>query len=758
MSTYSVIGKSFPRLDAAQKARGEAVYISDIKLEGMLYGKIFRSPFPHARILSIDASSAKKLPGVKAVITAADTPRKPFCINLAWANKLPLQDDKVRYIGDEVAAVAAISEEVAQEALELIRVEYSELPAVFEIDEAIAPGAPLIHTEVRNMAASFSREFGDVGKGFREAHLIVEDEFETQPAAHLCMEPRACVAAYDGYRLAVWATTQTPHPLRYELAQALDIPISRIKVIDKFVGGGFGSRMGVDAIEIVSSLMAMKTGRPVRIVNSREEEFETSRCRYPMRIRLKTGCRKDGRIIAREGIFYTDNGAYNGHGIAITGNACAKLCQLYAPPNVRFEGYVVYTNKLWGGAFRGYGGPQTHFAMESQMDIIAEKLNMDPMELRLINANVAGQTAASGHKIVSCGMSECIKKAADEAGYQRRGDLPANRGIGMSAMIHGGGGVKYYYGQNSNYSDAFIKLNCGGKVDLLIGSTDHGQGAYTILAQIAAEELGARVEDVNVVAGDTDATPPCLGLWGSRQTFAAGNAVRNAAVEAKRALLEAVADRLEASPAELDIKDGSVFVKEHPENNITFDDAVKYSYEVKGRPLAGRGYYDDPISEPVDPSTGYGNPCPTYTFACHVAEVEVNPRTGEVKVLKLVAAHDVGRAINPVSVEGQIEGGVAQGIGYGLMEEIVWDYGRVVNGSVIDYKVPSAPDMPVIVPIIVETDDPYGPFGAKGVGEPGLVPTAPAIANAIYAAVGVRIKSLPITPEKVLAALKSKGR
>jgi len=600
-------------------------------------------------------------------------------------------------------------------------------------------------------------EFGDVEKGFREAHLVSEDEFETQPVAHFCMEPRGCVAAYDGSKLTVWSTTQTPHPLRHELAQALNMSVSNIKVIDKFVGGGFGSRMGIDAIDIISSILAIKTGRSVRIINTRSEEFETSRCRYPMKIKLKSGCSKDGKLIAREAIVYTDNGAYNGHGIAITGNASAKICQLYAVPNVRYKGYVVYTNKLWGGAFRGYGGPQAHFAMESQLDIMAEQLGIDPLEMRLINANIPGQTTAAGHRIVSCGLSECLEKATDEVRYRKKDGLPANRGIGLSSMVHGGGGVKYFYGQNTNYSDSFIKLNWGGKVDLVIGSTDHGQGAYTTLAQIAAEELGISVDDINVVAGDTDATPPCLGLWGSRQTFIAGNAVRKAAYEAKKALLEAVAERLEASPEDLEIREGAVFVSKHPENRMLFDDAVKYSYEVKGRPLAGRGYYDDPISEPPDPTTGYGNPCPTYTFACHAVEVEVDPGTGQVKVLKLAAAHDVGRAINPLAVEGQIEGGAAQGLGYGLMEEIIWDYGRVANGSANDYKIPSALDMPNIVPIIVESDDPYGPFGAKGVGEPGLVPTAPAIANAIYDAVGVRLKSLPITPEKVLAALKSKG-
>ncbi len=756
MSAYSAIGKSIPGVDSAQKARGEASYISDVRLSGMLHGKILRSPFPHAKILNIDVSAAKKLPGVKAVITAADTPCIHFCINPAWANKMPLQEDKVRFIGDEVAAVAALSEEAAQDALELIRVDYEELPALFDIDEALAPGASLIHKEEGNISFSFAREFGDVDKAFGEAHLVVEDEFETQPAAHFCMEPRGCVASWDGSKLTVWSTTQTPHPMRYELAQTLEVPVNRIKIIDKFVGGGFGSRMGIDSIDIVSSILAMKTGRPVRIVNTREEELETSRCRYPMKIKLKTGCRKDGRLIAREGFVQTDNGAYNGHGIAITGNACAKMVQLYSIPNVRYEGRVVYTNKLWGGAFRGYGGPQAHFAMESQMDMIAEGLGMDPLELRLINANKTGQTSAAGNVFVSCGLGECIEKAAAEVGYQKRDELPANRGVGFSSMIHGGGGVKYFYGQNTNYSDALIKLNNGGKADLLIGSTDHGQGAYTILAQIAAEELGIEAKEINVVSGDTDATPPCLGLWGSRQTFVAGNAVRNAAADAKSALLEAVADRLEASPEELEIKDGSVSVKEHPENRITFEDAVRYSYEIKGRPLAGRGYYDDPNSQPPDPNTGYGNTCPTYTFACHAVEVEVNPETGEVRVLKLAAAHDVGRAINPLMVEGQIEGGAAQGLGFGLMEELVWDYGRVITGSAIDYKIPSSQDVPDIVPIIVESIDPYGPFGAKGVGEPGLVPTAPAIANAVYNAVGVRIKSRPITPEKVLAALKSK--
>jgi len=755
---FSAVGKSFPRLEGFEKVTGATRFLTDLELPGMLYGKVLRSSFPHARIISIDTKRAEELSGVKAVITAADTPKIPFCIIPRVANKLPLEDKKVRYIGDEIAAVAAETEEIASEALGLIEVVYEELPAVFEPEDALKPDAPLLYEEKgTNIAEHFHKEYGNVEKGFQEADHILDDRFETSPVTPCCMEPRSCIASFDGSgRLTLIANTQAPFSLRQELSKVIPLPIKKIRIIKLPIGGAFGSRLGMDSIDPICAFLSRKSGRPVKIVNTREEEFVTSRYRYRMAIHLKTGVKKDGTLVAREAKVITDNGAHNYQGYTITAGLCQKLTFVYKIPNIKFDGYVVYTNNVYGGAFRGYGNPQITFAAESHIDMIAEKLGMDVLDLSLQNIVEPGYETISNCQITSCGLRECLIRAADATGWRQKRRRPGRRGIGMASMQHAGGGIKIFFGNiNCNYSSAAMKMNEDGSVNLMTGSSDIGQGSDTVLAQIAAEELGIRFEDIRVTTADTDLTPMCLGTYGDRVTFVGGRAVQSAARDVKKQLLDLASEILEANIDDLESREGRVFVKGSPEKGISIPELAEFSYFKKGRPILGRGIYDDPISKP-DYGTGYGT-SPAYSFASQVAEVEVDVETGKVKVLRITSAQDLGKALNPMAVRGQIEGAMAQGIGSTLFERLDWVKGRTLNSNFLDYRMLTALDMPAVEPIFIESIDPNGPFGAKGVGEPALVPTAAAIANAIYDAVGVRIKSLPITPDKILAALEEKN-
>jgi len=755
---FSAVGKSFPRLEGFEKVTGATRFLTDLELPGMLYGKVLRSSFPHARIISIDTTRAEELSGVKAVITAADTPKIPFCIIPRVANKLPLEDKKVRYIGDEIAAVAAETEEIASEALGLIEVVYEELPAVFESEDALKPDAPLLYEEKgTNIAEHFHKEYGNVEKGFQEADHILDDRFETSPVTPCCMEPRSCIASFDGSgRLTLIANTQAPFSLRQELSKVIPLPIKKIRIIKLPIGGAFGSRLGMDSIDPICAFLSRKSGRPVKIVNTREEEFVTSRYRYRMAIHLKTGVKKDGTLVAREAKVITDNGAHNYQGYTITAGLCQKLTFVYKIPNIKFDGYVVYTNNVYGGAFRGYGNPQITFAAESHIDMIAEKLGMDVLDLSLQNIVEPGYETISNCQITSCGLRECLIRAADATGWRQKRRRPGQRGIGMASMQHAGGGIKIFFGNiNCNYSSAAMKMNEDGSVNLMTGSSDIGQGSDTVLAQIAAEELGIRFEDIRVTTADTDLTPMCLGTYGDRVTFVGGRAVQSAARDVKKQLLDLASEILEANIDDLESREGRVFVKGSPEKGISIPELAEFSYFKKGRPILGRGIYDDPISKP-DYGTGYGT-SPAYSFASQVAEVEVDVETGKVKVLRITSAQDLGKALNPMAVRGQIEGAMAQGIGSTLFERLDWVKGRTLNSNFLDYRMLTALDMPAVEPIFIESIDPNGPFGAKGVGEPALVPTAAAIANAIYDAVGVRIKSLPITPDKILAALEEKN-
>lgn len=766
MEELSVVGKRLPRIDAAEKATGKAEFTVDMKLPRMLYGKVLRSPHPHAKILKIDTSKAEKLPGVKAVITEAGVPHRGLLMGIypSSCDEPPMARGKVRYIGEIVAAVAAVDEETAEEAVNLIDVKYEKLPAVFDPEEAMKPGAVAIHDKIgypeshevkNNISNTCNLDAGDIDKAFKESDFIFEDRFSTSALAHCCLEPHSCLADYDPVsgKVTVWLSTQSPHFLRLDIASILDIPMSKVRVIAPHVGGGFGSKLAPMAPSICAPLLSMKTGKPVRVVHTREEEFTATRTRHPFIIYLKTGVKKDGTILAKEARVIVDNGAYTGDAIGAMALSCSCFASLYRVPNVRYRGHIVFTNKAFGGAFRGYGNMQLVSAVESQMDIIAKKLGMDPAELRLKNFTQSGATTASGCVIKSCGIRECVEKATERAGWKEKRGKGAKRGIGMAAFTHCCGYRAYV---PCDPSAALVKFHDDGSVTLYTGESDMGQGAHTALAMIAAEELGVNLEDITVITPDTSVTPLAMGSFASRVTFIGGNAVKAAAADAKRQLLEVASEMLEVAVADLEAKEGKVYVKGYPERSVSIGDVTDESiYSHRGLPIMGRGYYDPP-TEVLDLYSGKGNLSPTYLFGVHVAEVEVDTDTGQVKVLRIVAAHDVGRVVFPDGVEGQVQGAVSQGMGYGLTERIIWENGEIMNPNLHDYRIATALDMPPIETIPVETDDPEGPFGAKGLGEAALIATGPAIANAIDDAVSVRIKDYPITPDKVLRALKEK--
>jgi carbon-monoxide dehydrogenase large subunit len=760
-----MIGASIPRIDAIEKVLGKALYATDIKIQGMLYGKVLRSSLPHAKILNVDISRAQKLLGVKGVVTGKDLMgRYGTCIQ----DQPYYCFDKVRYVGDPVAGVAATDLDIAEEALELIKVDYEELPPVLDPVKGMEPDAPLIHEELgsywcgphyfpvpgTNICNHFKLRKGDLDEGFRQSDFISEDTFKTQMVQHCHLEPHAAIAQVSpSGQITIWTNTQHPYSCRRELARSLGMPMNQIRIIVTYVGGGFGGKVYLK-VEPLSVVLAMKVknSRPVQIVLTREEEFyATSIVRHPAVIQIKTGVKRDGTLMARRVKLVWDTGAYADAGPPISRNAGFSCNGPYKIPNLWVDSYCVYTNKTIAGAFRGFGIPQIMWAIDSQMDILAEGIGMDPVEIRLKNALEEGSISSTGEILHSVGIKECIQKSAEAIDWGKRSG--ENRGKGI--------GVMHKMTMAPSSSSAFVKLSDDGTAEVLTSTVDMGQGSSTIFAQIVAEELGLNVKDIKVASPDTSVTPFDHGTSSSRSTFHMGNAVKQAAVDAKRQLLEVAAEELEANPEDLEVRKGLIFVKGSPEKNIPLSKVSmggSYLAIGKGKPIMGRGTFNVPDATPLDPETGQGaKPTVFWMYAAQAAEVEVDRETGKVKVLKIVSAHDIGKAINTSACEQQIEGAIATGVGTTLMEEIRIEGGKTLNPNFVDYKMPTSLDMPEMVPILVETIHESGPYGAKGLGEPALAPTAPAIANAIYDAVGVRIKELPITPDKVLKALKEKG-
>jgi 4-hydroxybenzoyl-CoA reductase alpha subunit len=758
MENYSVIGKRCPRVDGKDKVTGRAKYLCDLKFPGMLYGKVLRSPYPHARILHIDTSQAEKLLGVRTVATVEDTPKIKYgSYNSEVLDELIFASDKVRYVGDEVAAVAAVDEETALEALSLIRVEYQELPAIFHVEEAIKPGAPKIHEEIVNNIASRTVTIrGDVKQGFKNAFFILEDQFETSLQIHCYLEPVGCIAAWDaGGKLTIWAPLQNPSWARFVFSKALAVPLEKLRVVQTTIGGAFGGKLEQKQY-LVAAALARKSRRPVKIVNSRDEEFQTSMPRVPMVIRLKVGVNKDGIITAKEHRVYADNGAYTKGTKAIVNPGTYRVDGLYRIRNLHNENFLIYTNKLPTSAFRGFGNPQSTFALESMLDQMAEGIGMDPLELRLRNMAEPGDVTAHGWKFRSCGVKDCLKKVAEAIEWKtKKTQKTVGRGVGIAATCHVCGNRAFF--PDFDGATAYVIVDEGGRVRVITGEVEVGQGLLTVYAAIAAEELCLPINSVTVEPQDTDMSPFGLGTWGDRTTYIGGNAVKLAAFDARRQLLEIAAEMLSVSQTDLECGKGKIMVKGFPQRVLSFIDVARAAAYRKGGALTiGRGTFF-PDSEPFD-ETHYGNISGTYAFGAHAAEVEVNKETGEVKVVKVVAAHDVGRALNLDTIEGQIEGGITQGTGFALLEEVQYENGVMITQDFLNYHIPTALDVPQMETLFVETIDPSGPFGAKGVAEPAINPTAPAIANAIYDAVGARVRSLPITPRKILEALESKTR
>jgi 4-hydroxybenzoyl-CoA reductase subunit alpha len=751
----NVVGTRAPMLDAAQKAKGSALFTDDLVLPGMLYGRVLRSPLPHAKILNIDTSKAVKLPGVKGVVTGSEIPDRQYGIVPKARDEYALAKDKVRYIGDDVAAVCAIDPEIAEEALELIRVDYEELPAVFNPLESKKEGAPQIHEGIKNNTSfAMYKEFGDVEKAFAECDAIYEDTFFSQAVNHAPLEPHAALAQFDPLNgeLTLWSSTQIPFFLRRNLSSTLQIPESKVRVIKPKVGGGFGQKIDMFAKDFCAAWFAMRLGRPVKFVYDREEVFISTRQRHPMVISVKTGMKKDGTILAQKFLAHADGGAYNSTAPTMIALSCFFLMIPYKVPNLIYEGYHVYTNKPVGGAMRGHGIPQARFAVERQLDMIAERLNLDPAQVRIKNSIHAGEPHAAGFIINTCGFSDSVQKAAEAIGWQqKRGKLPLGKGVGLAGASFPSG----VSNMSHISSGAVVQVGRDGAVNVLSGAADIGQGAETVISQIVAEELGVPLADIRITAADTGITPLDPGTFGSGVTVRAGNAARLAALAAKQKLFNFLAEKLEANVADLVAKDRRIFVKGSPEKGLTFLEALKaYQYADLPMPIVGRGSWMAPATEPTTLFKEDGNFAPNYSFMTQAAEVEVDLLTGRVKLVRMVTAHDCGRPINPMLVEGQLEGSVVGGMGQALYENVIVDKGQVMNPSFLDYGFPTFLEMPEIEAIEVETDDPIGPYGAKEAGEGTQLSPAPAIVNAIYDAIGVDFLELPITAEKILDALK----
>ena len=751
---FAVLGKKVDRFEGYDKVTGGAAYVADVFLPGMLTGRILRSPFPHARILNIDTSRAEKLRGVKAVVTAEDTLKKPW--GVFFPDQYPLSVGKTRYVGEEVAAVAAIDRDTAEEALDLIEVDWEELPAVFDAEEAMRDGAPLIHQEKENnVALTIDVERGDVDAAFRDSDLVIEDTFESVPQWHSAIETIGSVADYSASgKYTVYMNTQTLFMARMRIASALGVREADVRVIQTAVGGGFGGKSCDDNNAVVNAILARKARRPVKIINTREEEFLAgSRPRVNMKVWVRMGFKSDGRIRAKHMRIIADNGAYSGKAPAITGVAALRHDTCYKYSDVRSEAYLVYTNKIPTGAFRGFGNPSAEFSVEQMMDIAADELGMDPFEMARLNAAEPDYVSPHGNHVISCELTQCIDRTERMIGWkEKRANRKPNRGLGMGCTVHVSG--KRHFGDYDG-SSATIKMNEDGKAFILSGEGETGQGHWTAMCQIAAEELGVPFSDVAISEADTDLATFCLGNYASRLTYVGGNAVKNAATKVKELLHETAAEMLEADVADLMSRDGFIFVKGAEQRAISVADVVRgRQFRRGGAPIVASGSFDaDSVSQDGE---RFGNESGAYNFGCQAAEVEVDPDTGRVTVIQYAVASDCGTVIFPIGAEGQVEGSIAQGLGYALIEGIRMEEGRLVNPNFSDYRLASMRDMPNLVHEFADSYEPTGPFGAKGLGELGMDPVAAIISNAVYDAVGVRIKTLPITAEKVLRAIQAK--
>lgn len=751
------------RLKASEKTTGHAVFSGDIKLEGLLTGKILRSQIPHARIKEIRLDKARSLPGVVAVITGQDFPDVRF--GFAIQDEVVMARDKIRYIGEPVAAVAAVDAKTAEQALDLIELDVDELPAVFEFAQSIKTNAPLIHENFKDYTSAIplKREGnvclhtrikkGDVEEAFADSDEIFEDTF-AMPVVHQApLEPRAVVAEvdHDG-KLNVWCGTQAPFNIRAGICTTIGLPMSDIRVTGTNIGGAFGGKVEI-SIEPIASMLALKAMRPVKVEMTRKEDFLSATPRHSMEITLKTGVKKDGTILARQAQIKVDTGAYAYFGPITTSQASVLVTGPYDVPNLLIEGICAYTNKISCGPCRGPGAPQAHFAGETQLDRIACKLGINPIDLRIRNALKPNDLTATGQVMKDSGYQECLvqlKSSIKEhfADLRVAGSEKA-LGIGIAGCFWGMGG----YG-----SSATVKLNEDGTVILLMGAPEIGAGSNTAMALLVADELGIPLDRIKVISGDTDTCPYDFGAVSSRSTLAMGLAVKQAIDGVKNQLLTFAESHLEAPREILVFGNGKIYVGEKPDVAIPIAMAVRLLAMASGPVVAtGSNTTPNPPFNPKWVESSMAPSRPFYVFGAQAAAVEVNMVTGKVEVLKVIAVHNVGKAIFIPGIEGQIYGGVAMGLGYALSEEVIFSGGRPLNDSFLDYRLPTTMDVPEIIPVIVEKEDARTPEDIRGIGEPPTIPTAAAVANAVYDAVGVRVNSLPLTPERVYWELKNKA-
>jgi len=737
------VGVDIPKVDVLEKVLGEARYGADLSIKEPFHLKVIRSPKPHAKILKIQLNEALKVQGVERIFTAKDVPGKNL-IGTITKDQPMLATDRVRYIGDPVALVAAKTEEAAEEAARRIIVAYEDLPSINTPEEALKPYAPLIH-ENGNLLLEFNVIKGDVQAGFKEAEVTIEKTYTTTWVDHAYLEPDAGISYLDeGGKVTVVCPTQNVHYDQKEVASVLGLPLEEVRIIRCATGGAFGGRLDI-TVQCLLALAAFHLKKPVKIIYSREEVFQVISKRHPLKIRYKSGAKKDGKLTAVEVHILADTGAYASYGATVAIRSAVHATGPYQVPNVRVRSQMVYTNNSWSGAMRGFGIPQVAFAHESQMDLLAKALMVDPIEIRLRNAFTNGSETATGQTLMaSVGIGETLSKVKEwrdrhTISETHATDEKIKRGVGVASMWYGIGNTGI-----ANPSTAQMEIDPSGEIRLFTGASDIGQGSDTVLLQIASEALGLSLEEIRLIRADTAVTTDAGATSASRQTYISGNAILNAIKNLKQEVLKEVSGLLGEDEKTLFIEDGEV--KHISKGCISVP--VRQVANKRKKVIRGKGYFD-PETMRLDPETGQGSPYATYAFATHLAEVEVDTETGRVKVNRVIASHDVGKAINPQNVIGQIMGGITMGVGMALMEDYI--PGETV--SFANYLIPTSKDVPDVIPIIVEDQEPTGPFGAKGVGEPALIPTAPAIMNAIAHAIGQRIYHLPANLERVMEAI-----
>ncbi|MEW5922275.1 MAG: 4-hydroxybenzoyl-CoA reductase subunit alpha [Bacillota bacterium] len=757
---FSVIGKSVPKIDGRAKVTGQAKYTGDIKLSNMLVGKILTSPHAHARILNIDTSEAERLPGVKAVITHKDVPDLKYGISPARWDENIFCIEKVLFVGDKVAAVAAIDEETVYKALALIKVEYEVLPAVFDPIEALQEGAPLLHENFPgNVNTEIHQNFGDVEKAFAGAYHVRTDQFVGQRTYQCPIEPHSAISVWEGGKLTVYSSTQSPHYFQYYIARQFGLKMGDVRVIKPYMGGGFGGKLEPTGLEFAGAALAMKTGRPVKMFYDRHEMFAHNRGRHRQIMKITTGVDKNGKILGVHADFIMDGGAYTSLGVATAYYAGAMLPLTYEFENYKFDMVRAYTNLPACGAQRGHGHPQPRYAFECHLDMVAKDLGMDPLELRLRNARKPNTKTPNDFKVNSCELEACLEKARELSGWQeKKKSLPPGKGIGLAVGSFVSGAGYPIYRTNLPQAAAVIKVNEDGtSATLYTGAVDIGQGSDTILCQMAAEAMGFTYEQMKIVSADTETTPHDFGAYASRQTLMSGAAVKQAGEEIKKQVIEMASMMLQTDFRDLECREGLIFRKTDPAVTITFAEVAREFFVKKG-PLVGKGSYAPPKLGGTFKGAPVGT-SPAYSFCAQISQVDIDEETGEIKVEEVWDVHDCGTVINPALLHGQVHGALFMGMGEAVWEEVVFDdKGKIVNGNLGEYRLPTALDMPRVTSELVfsEEPEPAGPWGVKEVGEGATIPTMGCYSNAIYDAMGVRVYSLPLSYEKVWRALKEK--